>query len=1157
MDLFHCAYKKLNRVLCVLFSIFVCASFLLFSQSNVVYSETSNLYYKIDTDENILYLRSTPHDGYTKDSYNGLYNSKADRPWNNDASKIFQVRIEFNESDDNSQRILSPTQTDYWFCDMSKLYEIDGLYKLDVSNCTSMKSMFEGCSNLFPRLDSGCPLQFSDFDVSKVLDMSNMFKGCESLKTLDISTWHPYLVTSTSSMFEGCKSLETVDISGFVGRNNTNVSKMFKDCENLKTIDLRNCYWTNADASSAFEGCKNLERIDSGYYVSYQIPSNIDNMFKGCDKLPYNESYENEVEERMTPFIVYWAYTTKDENDKRLLCISESPITSGDANNRTLSSDSKLSGSMKYGLNIDENTGKLYDPDVPAEQLGWEWPQEGKNGLMSSSIVHTVGTVHVTSLTHAFLNAYYISDYDCRFDTSQVTRYDRMFETTYATMTGSMDFMKYFEMYNCKSVNRMFNGCYGITSLDMSDWVFGGEVDATAMFKSANNLEELLYGDENSSYGKFIFIPDQYNENPDSDFFKDCKKLPGYSKNNYSFDDFESISTKDGVTGRKYTVSFNATTGSIDKTITKTYKVGEKVTLDGVPTPTKRWHDFYRWVDIDGKELDDSYQMPEHDVVFYAEYTKHTTYKLTIDYDGGSGWPTYKELEAGYKYSGLDGSLMYETPIKNGFEFIEFRDDIGPDNGNLVNDDTVMESDNTTIFAHWGHKLSLNYNGGIDSEKNTSDVVLREEQSKLNFPILTRDKTEFFQWNTKDDCSGDTLTSLSKMINKDYEAFAFYHNKVSFDANGGTCDTENKYYIVDFKFGDLPIAAYKKPLLAYPLHNYGFNNNFSNSPGLLKGPAPNDIPIFDGWFDQKIGGNKITKDTIVSPDNSYNATLYAQYLYTVYFDASSNGGSCSTESIKMKNGDSYNGKLPSATKFGCTFDGWFTKVSDGNQINDSSTFNDDKNITLYAHFTPINYNVIYHNTCGKYYDDIPTATRTAINDFSLPVIESGELEFLGWNTDKFGNGTFFKKGSSIKKDTYDKNLELYAIWNWNTLQVVSGNLNFDTGKASEDLVLRIGKDSTINQNNFKSISFVKNSKIDESFNISTVDYSLGDGSIILTISKEYLNSLPKGLYPYSIEYQGDVFEGGNKQFNLGVSIKEQNKNGSKSNHIVPNTSVSY
>ena len=72
--------------------------------------------------------------------------------------------------------------------------------------------------------------------------------------------------------------------------------------------------------------------------------------------------------------------------------------------------------------------------------------------------------------------------------------------------------------------------------------------------------------------------------------------------------------------------------------------------------------------------------------------------------------------------------------------------------------------------------------------------------------------------------------------------------------------------------------------------------------------------------------------------------------FTVTFNA--NGGSVSPSSKSVTSGAAY-GDLPTPTRDGYAFDGWFTAASGGAQITASATVNISVNQTLFAHWTAI------------------------------------------------------------------------------------------------------------------------------------------------------------------------------------------------------------
>ena len=103
----------------------------------------------------------------------------------------------------------------------------------DISNVTSISSMFNGCTSLQS-------LDLSNFNTSNVTNMNAMFTGCSSLRSLDLSNFDTSNVTNMGGMFRSCSSLQSLDLSNFDTRNVTNMGSMFDSCSSLQSLDLSN-----------------------------------------------------------------------------------------------------------------------------------------------------------------------------------------------------------------------------------------------------------------------------------------------------------------------------------------------------------------------------------------------------------------------------------------------------------------------------------------------------------------------------------------------------------------------------------------------------------------------------------------------------------------------------------------------------------------------------------------------------------------------------------------------------------------------------------------------------------------------------------------------------------------------------------------------------
>lgn len=124
-------------------------------------------------------------------------------------------------------------------------------------------------------------------------------------------------------------------------------------------------------------------------------------------------------------------------------------------------------------------------------------------------------------------------------------------------------------------------------------------------------------------------------------------------------------------------------------------------------------------------------------------------------------------------------------------------------------------------------------------------------------------------------------------------------------------------------------------------------------------------------------------------------------VYTVTWDATTNGGTCGTATSSVTSGAAV-GSLPEASKDGYHFDGWFTAASSGTKITASTPVTGD--VTYYAQFTEnitpptVYYTVIWDangGTCGTTSSTIEAGTAVG----TLPVAsKTGDYTFDGWYT---------------------------------------------------------------------------------------------------------------------------------------------------------------
>ncbi|MBQ6723086.1 MAG: InlB B-repeat-containing protein [Paludibacteraceae bacterium] len=123
---------------------------------------------------------------------------------------------------------------------------------------------------------------------------------------------------------------------------------------------------------------------------------------------------------------------------------------------------------------------------------------------------------------------------------------------------------------------------------------------------------------------------------------------------------------------------------------------------------------------------------------------------------------------------------------------------------------------------------------------------------------------------------------------------------------------------------------------------------------------------FDGWATEANGAKVYEPDGLPNV-TSAGATYYAHFAtttlkYRVHLDATTNGGECATENIYVNPGAAV-GTLPTATKYGYTFNGWYTAATGGTKLATTTVIN--ANADYYAQFTANSHNLTWNLTGGK------------------------------------------------------------------------------------------------------------------------------------------------------------------------------------------------
>ena len=211
---------------------------------------------------------------------------------------------------------------------------------------------------------------------------------------------------------------------------------------------------------------------------------------------------------------------------------------------------------------------------------------------------------------------------------------------------------------------------------------------------------------------------------------------------------------------------------------------------------------------------------------------------------------------------------------------------------------------------------------------------------------------------------------------------------------------------------------------------------------------------FAGW---SYNGNYVTQITLDS-----NKTVTANWTpnqYTVTFDA--NGGSVSTNSKVVTFGSTY-GDLPTPTRSGYIFNGWYTNASSGTKITSSSTYSTVGNSTIYAHWSEPRSVTALDNTISANLGYVSNYETNGVKVFEWT------LDITAPRTQNYGARIYvsdlhalYNANVSDPYNDYNGFHDIYDVYNYNST-FTSNNLRFYygmTGSPSVDI-----KGSGINTN---------------------------------------------------------------------------------------------
>lgn len=209
---------------------------------------------------------------------------------------------------------------------------------------------------------------------------------------------------------------------------------------------------------------------------------------------------------------------------------------------------------------------------------------------------------------------------------------------------------------------------------------------------------------------------------------------------------------------------------------------------------------------------------------------------------------------------------------------------------------------------------------------------------------------------------------------------------------------------------------------------------------------------FNGWNTKADGSGTKYADEADVTNLSYTdgdiITLYAQWSanpYKLTFDA--NKGSCSEASRTVKYDSTY-GVLPTATRIGYTFDGWYTLENNGVKVTKDTVMQSVYGETVYAHWNANSYNIRFDgNKASSGSMDAEYILYDETKPLTANAYKKTGYTFTGWNTKADGSGKTYHDEDNVLNLATNGMITLYAQWSANHYSVV-----FDRNHATGGVV---------------------------------------------------------------------------------------------------------
>ena len=580
-----------------------------------------------------------------------------------------------------------------------------------------------------------------------------------------------------------------------------------------------------------------------------------------------------------------------------------------------------------------------------------------------------------------------------------------------------------------------------------------------------------------------------------------------------------------------YTIQFDGNTADGGSTPEQamTYDQAASLTTNGY---TKTGYTFMNWntqrdgggtAYTDGQNVSNLSSKEGDSVTLYAQWRANS---YTIQYDGNNAdGGDMANQSMTYDQA---ANLTANSYTKTGYTFTGWN--AQPDGGGTSYTDgqnvtnlTSVDGETFTLFAQWrANSYTIQFDGNTADGGSTPEQTMTYDQAaSLTANGYTKTGYTFSGWNTQPDGGGTTYTdgqNVTNLTSKEGDKVTLFAqwraNSYTIQFDGNTADG-----------GSTPEQAM----------------TYDQAASLTTNGYTKTGYTFMNWNTQRDGGGTAYTDgqnvSNLSSKEGDSVTLYAQWRansYTIQYDGNNaDGGDMANQSMTYD--QAANLTANSYTKTGYTFAGWNTRPDGAGTAygNEQSVVNLTPDggsiITLYAQWHANNYKVAFDgNTADSgSMSDQPMAFDIEVNLTANAYTKTG-YTFVGWNTEKGGEGTAYTDGQTVVNLTAveGETVTLYAQWRANKYIIYFDGNTADGGSTPEQ-AMTYDTAATLTANGYTKTGYTFigwNTQLDGGGMAyddgqSVINLTLNDDETVTLYAQWHANS-------YTIHFDGNTADSG-------------------------------